>query len=221
MATNRWDDIDTLITEHKTALKAAQSHLPLKEFAETHGLMNKGDFSKFKHLLKKIGVNYDSLREKAFQQHDAERAQALDDLTDAPFVTLWAAACDDDGDGSFAIVDSDNEARWYGKLFDDDRVWKPGDLISAEQSAADKAVWIASQAFHQAGHDVGELRLITTCPHLDTTALAAQGVRLGVKVTVTVDDNDSRAVDMAEVPGYRNWKETNLAELVVKATDEA
>lgn len=220
MTTTRWDEIDALIAEHKKDLKAASTHEVLKDFATRHDLMNKGDFSKFKHLLKKIGVNYDELREVAFAAANEQRAHDLDKLVDAPTVTLWAAAVIEEDKGAFAIVDGEGEARWYGAFFDDDRIWEPGDLVSAEQSVADKAVWLASKALAAKGCEIGELVLTTTCPELDTAALHAQGVRLGVKVTITVDDSDDRAVWMAQTPGYRSWKETDLSELVDVGEDE-
>lgn len=215
MATTRWDEIDGIIAEHKDHLKAAETHHVLKDFADEHGLMNKSDFGKFKHLLKKIGINYNDLRDKTFAADDARRAEELDNLgDDAAHLTLWSAAIDHDDEGAFAIVDDTHEAVWYGKFFDDDRHYTAGDLVSAEQSVAHKTVWIASKALAAAGEDTGRLTLVTTCPHLDTDALAADGARLGVAVDVEVNDNDERAVTMAETPGFKSWKDTDLSTLV-------
>lgn len=216
--TNRWDEINAVILDHKTELKTASDYTVLKTFAETHGFAgSKGDFAKYKHLLKKIGVNYDELRAQTFAARDSERAQALENLVNPATVELWVAALVDEDQGSFAIVDADHDTRWYGQIFADDRIYKAGDLISAEQSAAEKAIWLASKALEAAGENVGEVLLHTTCPHLEVDSLHAQGARLGVKVVIDIDDIDERAVTMAETPGFMSWKESDLSTLVTKS----
>lgn len=221
MAHNRWDEIEAVIAEHKSQLKDVDNHHELKKFAEDNGWMNKNDFGKFKHLLKKIGVDYNELREQTFADDDARRAEQLDNLpATAATIHLWSAAIDDDETGSFALVDASREVVWYGSFFDNDRHYQPGDLVSAEQSVAHKAVWVAHKALEAAGENAGQLEIVTTCPHLDTDALAADGARSGVKVTITVDDDDDRAVRMAETPGFQSWKDADLAGLITAGTDD-
>ncbi|APT84236.1 hypothetical protein [Corynebacterium aquilae] len=217
----RWAEIDSIIAEHKTTLKAAEDHEVLKTFAKEQGWDNGPDFGKFKHSLKRIGVNYDQLREETFAARDAEKAEALADIADdAPTVYLWAAAVEQDDKAAFAIVSEDRDAIWYGNFFDDDRIRVAGDVITAEQSVADKAVWLASKALAAAGEETGRLELTTTCPHLDEDQLAAAGARLGVVVDVVVDQEDDRAVVMAGEPGYKRWQDNDLEELVLVVDDE-
>lgn len=211
----RWSEIDSIIAEHKHELKAAETHEELKNFAEEQGFMNQSDFGKFKFSLRKIAVNYDELRTATFAQRDKERAEELSDLDDdAPLIQLWVGAVEgDDDSAAFAICNDDDDAIWYGQFFDDDRIRQVGDLVSAEQSVADKAVWLASKAREAADVTAARLYLYTTCPQLDEAALAATGARFGIAVEVIVDE-DERAIQMAEAPGYKRWQDNDLAELV-------
>ncbi len=212
----RWAEIDSVIAEHKATLKAAKSHEALKDFATEQGWMNAADFPKYKRSLTRIGVFYDQLREQTFAEQQARKAEELAQLDDdAPRVILWTAACEaeDGSEASFALVNAEREAVWFGKFFDEDRVRVPGDLISAEQSAANKAVWLGAKALEAAGHEHGWVEIITTCPELDLAMLKADGVRNGVGVEVVVSD-DERAVVMAEQPGFARWQDCDLAGLV-------
>lgn len=215
-----WENVEALIRQNRKELKRAETYLQLKEFAEEHDLLDKEHFSKFKHCLKKLGIFYDDMRTEYFEEQNAEKAKELDQLDDdAPTVFLWSGAVEGDkGKGSFAIVDDEREVRWYGDFFKDDRIRVAGDLVSAEQSAADKAVFLAAKAFEAAACENGRVEVETTCPDLDIAALKASGVRLGVAVSVTVSD-DERAVVMAEQSGYMRWNETDLSELVVNDAD--
>lgn len=212
----RWAEIDSLIAEHKAELKAAESHKQLNAFAEEHSLMTKQDFPKFKHCLLKIGVRYDQLREAYRESLEADlekKAAELAESTDGATVCLWSAASEGDDSGAFAVVDFDDVPVWYGRFFDNDRIRVKGDLVSAEQSAADKAVWIAHKALESAGQETGQVIITTTCPDLDIPALRISGARFNLGVDVIVD-GDQRAVDMAEAPGYKKWQDNDLAALV-------
>lgn len=217
----RWAEIDSIVAEHKAKLKSATTHETLKDFAEEQGFMNENDFGKYKFSLKKIAVSYEDLRAQTFEAQDKERAEALESLAaDAPTVMLWTGAVEgDNGEGSFAICNSEGDAIWYGRFFDGDKIRVAGDLISAEQSVAEKAVWIASKAFEAADHKHGRLYLHSTCPALDEHGLRAQGARFGVAVDIEVNE-DLRAVAMAEVPGFKKWQDNDLTELVEADTDE-
>lgn len=219
MTAHTWDTIDALVAEHKTELKAMTSHKQINAFAEDHDLMTKNDFPKLKFSLRKIGVHYNKLRDAAQADYDDHLAEVAADLdkTDEPLptITLWAAASEgDDGSGCFAVVDEDDTPLWYGNFFADDRIRIPGDIVSAEQSAAEKAVWLASKAMDAADVDRGHVIITTTCPHLETKALKSAGAKHDLKVTVTLDDDDMRAVDMADTPGYKRWQDNDLASLV-------
>lgn len=213
----RWAIIDGVCHDHKDMLKNVSDHNELKEFAKSQGWMNKSDFGKYKVSLRKLGIDYNQIREEFFTQENQRRIKQIESLDDdAPTVYVATGAVDDpaSGDGSFAIVDDDGEALWYGSFFKDDKTRKPGDLISAEQSVAEKAVWFAFKCFEAKGISTGWVDIQTTCPKLDEQKLKALGARYGVGVRLHVDD-DLKAVYMAESPGYKKWQENNLADCVV------
>lgn len=223
---DRWNEIESVVAEHKDKLKAATAHTDLREFAVEQHWDNRGDFGKYKFILKKFGINYDELRSAAGEQFreqmEDKQKQLQRDAEEFPRVRLWTAAVEDEasGDGSFAIVGEEGEAVWYGKFFDDDRVRQAGDLFSAEQSAAGKAVFLAEKAKEASGVDALALEIITTCPELNATALGITAAAKNIAVEITVDDSDNRAVEMAEMPGFRKWQDADLSDLVVAPESE-
>lgn len=219
-ATNdRFNEIDQLIAENKATLKAAENHRELTQFAKDNGIDTAQDFGKFKFLLRKIGINYDELREETLARATAELADKADDLdeqaADAPVVRLWCAAVEDEstGTGSYAILDSEDSAIWYGKFFDDPKtIRKKGDQASAEQDVADKCVYVAGKAAQAAEEELVRLWLHTNYPELDKAPLRATGARMGVSVEIVVTEDDT-AEQMAKVPGYRAFKSVPKEEL--------
>lgn len=218
MATQQeqWQEVKDIVAEHLSELKE-MNHTEIKDFATEHGLMTKSSFPKLKTVLKTKGINYEELREEASQQREQElskRAETLaDDAATGPEMYLASAAVEHEGQASFAVVDDARQAVWYGRLFDDDRIWTSGDPSSAEQSAADKAIWIAGKALRQHGAEAGRLVLSVTHPDLDTDALTKAGVRHSLEVDVRFED-DNAAVDMAQTPGFQKWQEYDLSQLI-------
>lgn len=216
---DRWNLIDGIVKDNKKELKAAETHEPLKAFADEQGWDNGSDFAQFKRSLLKIGVNYDKRREVGMQRQKAARAEQIkkieENSDDVASVLLFSGAVEgEDGSGAFAVVNDEDEPIWYGKFFDDDRIRTAGDLISAEQSAANKAVWLASKALEAAGHDCGRVIITTTCHELDEHKLKEDGARFSMAVDVLVDPDDERAVDVASAPGFKKWQDNDLSELV-------
>lgn len=218
MATQQeqWQQVKDLVAEHLGDLKQ-MDHTGIKDFATENGVMTKSGFPKLKTVLKTKGINYEALREQAFEQREqklAEKAETLGErAADGPEVFLASAAVENDGQASFAVVDAENQAVWYGKLFPGDHEWVPGDPIAAEQSAAAKAVWIAGKTLAHHGAEAGRLVLSVTHPELDTDSLVRAGVRHNLEVTISFDE-DNAAVDMAQTPGYQKWQEYDLAQLI-------
>lgn len=220
----RFDEIEALVTDpaNRDRLQAATTTTQIREIAAELGVdtsRDSKDMGKFIYKLKLVGVDYSAMAKAdaaARRAGLADKAAALADRADQlPVVRLWSAAVEDEstGTGSFAIVDAGNVALWYGPFSTRfERIRVPGDLVSAEQSAADKAVYVASKAAEAAGVSEVALWLSTTCPELDDAALKASGARLGVAVDITVDD-DETAVIMAETPGSRWLKNVSPAEL--------
>ena len=131
---------------------------------------------------------------------------------------------DRDDEASFAITDDEGTALWFGRFSSKfERIRKEGDLVSAEQSAADKAVYAAATARKALGIDNIALWLTTSCPDLDEDSLRVAGARQGVALSITVDQDADKALFMAQMGGFRNLRdvpETELAALVETETDE-
>lgn len=215
----RFAEIDQMVLDSKDRLRAATTHKELREFAVENNLDNRLDFGRFKASLRKISVDYNEVREQALEHEREELLNKADELESLAgelcTVNLESAAVDAGTQGgSFAVVDQEGTALWYGAFSSKfERIYTKGDLISGEQSAADKAVYLASKVARAIEHDQIALVLTTSCPDLDEDALRASGARLGVAVSVTVDRNAETALRMAESPGYRDLKSISTEEL--------
>lgn len=223
----RFNEIEGLVTapENKARLQAAATAAEVRTIAGELGIDTSDgsrDMGKFIFKLKVIGVDLPAMARAEAAQRRADAAAAGEALADRagglPVVRLWSAAVESGEDaestGAFAVVDAEGTAIWYGSFhprFEKIRI--PGDLVSAEQSAADKAVYAAYRVRSAAGVDEVALWLTATCPDLDVAALRTAGGRLGVAVDVSVDDADLSAVEMAQMPGWRAIKDVSDAEL--------
>ncbi|MGP9725300.1 hypothetical protein ACT3SZ_14925 [Corynebacterium sp. AOP40-9SA-29] len=230
---DRFNEIEALVTTpaNKERLVAAETADELRTIAEELGVDTSDDskdMGKFIYKLKIIGVDFPAMAKADAAQRRAglaDKAEAMAERADdLPFVRLWSGAVENEQDasGAYGIVDADGTAIWYGGFSTRfEKIRKAGDLISAEQSAADKAVYAASKVREAAGLEEISLWLTTTCPELDEAALKTSGARLGVAVDITVDDEDESAVRMAEAPGYRNLKNVTTEELTALVETES
>lgn len=223
----RMDEIGQIVNDPANAARfqAAATATEVRDIATECGVTltkESGDIPKLIVSLRSIGVDLPAMA----KQEQADRAaDLLDRRSELPAVTLAVAAIqdpDDDASASYAVVDDLNRAVVYGALFDNDyeRIWTPGDPGSAEQSAADKAVYIAYRARKAAGLDGVALTLVTTYPDLDTDRLIASGGRLGVAVEVQVDHDHEAAVHQAGMTGYRSLKQVSDDQLAALITDD-
>lgn len=229
----RFNEIEGLVTtpDNKQRLIAAESATEIREIAGELGIdtsRDSKDMGKFIYKLRIIGVDFPAMAKAEAAERRAGLADKADQLAersdDLPIVRLWSAAVEDaaDGSGAFAILDAEGTAVWYGAFSSRfEKIRTAGDLLSAEQSAADKAVYAASKARVAAGVDEITLWLTTTCPDLDENRLKASGARLSVAVDITVDDADTDAVVMAETPGWRNLKNVTDDELAALVETDA
>jgi hypothetical protein len=228
----RFTEIEQLVTtpENKTRLQEAGTADEIRTIAGELGIdtsRDSKDMGKFIYKLKIIGVDFPAMAKADAAARRAGLADKAEDLAaradGLPIVRLWSAAVEDEesGAGSFAILDAAGTALWYGGFSTRfERIRVAGDLVSAEQSAADKAVFAASKAREAAGVDEIALWLTSTCPDLDEAGLKASGARLGVAVDLSVDDEDESAVAMAGEPGWRNLKSVTSEELAALVETE-
>lgn len=224
MSDARWDEIEALVVENKGTFKDAATTQQIRNIASKHGVdvEDKADFGKFVHKLKIIGVRFYDLLDDEREAAAKEKAAAIDTLMEkaaaAPTLDLWVAAIEDpdSGKGSFAVVDQTGEAVWAGSFHKDDYVRKAGDIHSAEQSAAEKAVFFARKVQEANKLDVLRLALRTQYPELDTATLRRKGAvgDSAVAVDVIVDIDDDRAYFMAQDNVDRNWKTAALTDLI-------
>lgn len=225
MSTNRWDEIEHIILNNRDELKKATTAQQIRDIADKNGIKttDKADFGKYTHKLKMIGVHFYDLVEKekqARQQHIEEDIKKLEEQAhdaDTPTIHLWTAALEADNQkGSFAIVDRTGEAVWVNTFHPDDYTRKPGDIGSAEQSVAEKAVFLARKTQDETGDDILTLIIHTQYPELDVTDLKKRGLTGGNRITVTITvDDDNRALYMAQDNVTRNWKTYPLTTLTL------
>ena len=177
---------------------------------------------KFMHKLKILGIDYKAMsaierEERQARQHERAEELAQNDATGTR-LDVWTGAVESDkGDkGAFALVDETGEAIWFGSFFDNDAIYTPGDIGSAEQSAAEKAVYLARRVQEETGAELIDLHIHTEYPDLDEDELRLRGVAKDsqVAVTIEVDPTDERASTVARMGGFRSLKNVDLASLV-------
>ncbi|HAT6526223.1 TPA: hypothetical protein JAK05_002224 [Corynebacterium striatum] len=235
MATNsndRFNEIENLVTsaEYKEQFKAAETTAELREIAAQAGVDtdDRSDMGKFIHKLKILGIDYKAMsatereERQARQQEDA--AELAENSGQGTRLDVWTGAVESENadKGAFALVDETGEAIWFGSFFDNDQIYTPGDIGSAEQSAAEKAVYLARKVQEETGVEIIDLHIHTEYPDLDVDQLRLRGVAKDSKVAVTVDvdPTDERASNVARMGGFRSLKNVDFAALIDVNEDE-
>lgn len=211
----QWDRAAAAVADHADALRAASTHRDLRAWAEAQDLTDPASqWVKVKaELRKQHDIDYDQIRADTLAQESKALAEAGDD---APTITLCVAG--DAEVNSFAVCAADNDSEsWYGEYHPNDRIYAEGDELSAEKSAADKAVFLAGKAREAIGADAVRLTILTTHPDLDAADLAATANRYRVIVDVEHTEQNP-AVALTRAPGYRTWREIRLDRLVTHTT---
>ncbi|MFT4397848.1 hypothetical protein ACLTEW_23230 [Gordonia lacunae] len=204
-----WDTARDSVRDNADTLTAMTSHSELFAWAKEHGIDNGSLFRKWKtELRKQLHIDYDDLRQKAFDTRLAEMDAAADA---APQVTLYAAG--DSEVNSFAVCSEHGEDPWYGEFHDNDRV---DDQDSADLEAARKAIYLTGQARDYHELDLIGLRLVVSNHRVTTRALQRDILKHSVFVTVEVVDNgeDNPALEVCRMPGFRTWREVSLTDLL-------
>ncbi|MBR7194653.1 hypothetical protein [Gordonia sp. SCSIO 19800] len=208
-----WDTARDAVRDSSETLKTMSSHSELFTWAEGNGLNTPSLFTKFKaELRKQLHIDYNELRQKAFDTRTEEMAQQA---ADAPQVTLYAAG--DSEVDSFAICSEHGEDPWYGEFHPNDKV---SDQDSADLSAARKAIYLAGQAREQENLELIGLRLVVSNHRVTDQTLQRDSLRHKVFVTIDVVDNgeDNPALEVCRLPGFRSWREVSLTDLLAAAS---
>ncbi len=211
-----WDTARDSVRDNADTLKAMTSHSELFAWAKEHGIDTGSLFRKWKtELRKQLHIDYDDLRQKAFDARLAEMDAAAEA---APQVMLYAAG--DSEINSFAVCSEHGEDPWYGEFHDNDRV---DDQDSADLEAARKAIYLAGQARDYTGLELIGLRLLVSNHRITTRALQRDILKYSVFVTVEVVDNgeDNPALEVCRMPGFRSWREVSLTDLLDAAEPTA
>lgn len=211
-----WDTARDSVRDNADTLKAMTSHSELFRWAKEHGIDTGSLFRKWKtELRKQLHIDYDNLRQKAFDARLAEMDAAAET---APQVMLYAAG--DSEINSFAVCSEHGEDPWYGEFHDNDRV---DDQDSADLESARKAIYLAGQARDYTGLELIGLRLLVSNHRITTRALQRDILKHSVFVTVEVVDNgeDNPALEVCRMPGFRTWREVSLTDLLAAAEPTA
>ena len=211
-----WAKAETAVREHADELRTLDTHTALYGWAKTHKLDTRALWPKVKtEMRKQLGVDYNEIRDRVV----AERAaQVVESAQDAPLIELWSAG--DAEVSTFAVCNGDGTEAWYGEFHSNDNIYDRGDDLSAELSAAEKAVFLAGKALEHQGLEVVRLLLHTCHPDIDADSVAASAARHQVAITVDVAEQNP-AVPQCRVPGYQSWHEVRLDTLFVVDDSEA
>lgn len=197
--------VDALLVEHREALRAMDTHEELRQWAERHDMGGNRAFAAFKRGLSSVvGVDYDDVRERTFTRDLGLIASAAGHHR----VVLWAAGLDPgqaaDGTvrpGSFAVVSERAPGVvWHGKLGVRDRRYVPGDQVSADCAAAEKAIYMAGRVASELELDAVGLTLRLVNPRVEADSLRGAARRNNVALEVELCEQ-SPAVDWCVEPG--------------------
>jgi hypothetical protein len=211
--TTTWDTITAAVTADAERLQAMTTHADLYGWAKERGLVGI-QFGAVKHELRKIGVDYNSIRDEVTRQRLADITGAIGE-TDLPVIALSAAGADEVG--SYAVCDDEGTVVWYGTFHQRDRLYCKGNQASADTSAASKAIFVASKARQAAGIEYARLNLTLANPHVDTDYLVREATtrRLVLHLEINDDPADPHAATAwCENPGFQDWKQADLSALV-------
>ncbi|MFW0797667.1 hypothetical protein AAFP30_27945 [Gordonia sp. CPCC 205515] len=207
---HEWDTAATAVADHADTLTTAHTHREIRAWAEEHGLISPSMWTKIRtELRKQHDIDYDQLRAATLRRESSEVAAAA---ADAPTVVLCVAG--DAEIGTYAICPPHNDHEsWYGTFHPKDKTYKAGDDQSAELSAAQKAVFLAGKLREHLDVPALGVTILTTHPDLAAEDITADAVRARVAVTVEhVEENP--AVALVRAPGYRQWREIKLPNLL-------
>ncbi len=212
--TQDWDTAERAVTDGAEQLKAAKDHRQIRAWATEAGVATKALWPKVKtELRKQLDIDYDQIRA------DTVAAEAADIQTaakDAPVIELFCAGDDEVASYAVCAVADDHES-WYGEFHAKDVIYRAGDELSAERSAADKAIYLAGKAREKAGLDTVRLIVHTSHHDLTTEDLSATASRHRVAVSIELTDQNP-AIALCRAPGYRTWREIRLDSLITPAT---
>lgn len=210
-----WKTAERAVRDNAAALRSLTTHTELYGWAKDNKLATRRLFPPFKtELRKQLHIDYEQLREQAIADRYAELTAAA---AEAPVIELCCA-----GDAevhTFAVCNLEGGDPWYGDFHEEDPIYKEGEQITADLSAAGKAVYLAGQAREYAGLEAINLTLTTSNHELDIERLRKDAVRHRVLVTLDVAADNPALALCRDLPGYRGWREVSLTDLIEPGDD--
>lgn len=195
-------------------MKILTDHSELYAWAVAHDLTSAAS-APAKRELRKIGIDYDALRQGAARQQLAVLTAAASEGVPSIHLTAVGTAASH----TYTIRDETEALLWQGIYPDRDRYYRSGDQVSADTSAAAKAIFLASRARQLAKTDLAHLHLTLTNPRVDTALLVREATawRLLLDIEIEIDDDPAdvpEVVNRHEIPTFLDWNEADLAKLI-------
>lgn len=210
-----WELVANKVKNNAEELASMTSHAELFRWSRDNELDKPWLFKKFKaELFKQLDIKYDELRDAAVA---ARKAEIAAEAGNGPQITLFCAG--DAEANSFAICDAEGGVLWYADFHREDRIAKADDQLSADLSAADKAVFLAGKAREDAEAPAGRLRLTVSNHEISAERLAVAAVKARLQVEVEISDGDNPALEWCREAGSKSWREVRLRDLVDSPED--
>ncbi|MFC7429768.1 hypothetical protein [Nocardia tengchongensis] len=193
---------------------ADAGHSELYAWAAAHDLTGP-QAAAARRELRKLGIDYDALRQAAARHRLAELTAAAAEGVPLIHLAAHGAAAT----GTYTIRDGCGGLLWQGSFHGRDQYYRKGNQVSADTSAAAKAIFLAAKARQHARTDLARLHLTLTNPRVDTGVLVREATawRLLLDIDIDLDDDPSDVSGVqngCDVPAFRDWNEDEIAALI-------
>ncbi|KXO95801.1 hypothetical protein AXK56_16445 [Tsukamurella pulmonis] len=215
---DEWEKARKFVAEHPE-LAEMDSHAAIYKFCDSKRHTGKTLWPKVRRELEKqYNIDYAELKAQAAER-TAQRAEELknvgDDVTRVELYTFGEMIERQDSSfmGAFAITDSEGADQWYGNIHRSRGI--ETDPAAATEAVC-SAIWLAGKVREDADLEVIAATIHHSYPDIDADRVDAASVRNSVAVTLThVDaENNPASVTCLEKPGYRDWQEIRLRDLI-------
>lgn len=215
---DEWEKARKFVEAHPE-LADMDSHSAIYKFCDSKRHTGKTLWPKVRsELHKQYDIDYAELKAQAAER-TAQRAEELknvgDDVHRVELYTFGEMVERQDGSftGAFAITDSEGADQWYGN-FHRSRGIETDPAAATEVVCS--AIWLAGKVREDSGLEVIAATIHHSYPDIDQDRVATASVRSGVAPTlVHVDaENNPAQATCLEKPGYRDWQEIRLRDLI-------
>ncbi|WP_069162853.1 hypothetical protein [Nocardia altamirensis] len=208
--TELWSRVEQVVSDNAAALRAMCTSGELYGWAVEQGMVGPILWPIVRtELMRQIGVDWEEMHAKELDRFSkALRAEAAESRA---IIELYAAGSDDHS--VYAVCDVDGRPIVCRHFHAEDRFYQRGDQLSADMSAAEKAVWLAGKACAAAGAASCAMTLHVASLFIEPDILAPLARRWHIWLDLDVRANNP-AVQLCHEPEFRDWHEVSLANLV-------